>query len=393
MERLRPSLALIELSCLTSQDAVHGRLARKRMTDQPRYKFLFNPYQKDVILSIDGGGMRGIVALAMLCWLEEQTGKPAYELFKLVGGTSTGALICAGLGLGMSAQEMMEDVYKDRLPRAFGKVKRFRWLRFLFSGLRHMYKYKPFIDALGPYSEGKRMADIDRPAILLTTKDLRTSNTYYIINQGPGAAMFAHWPLAGAVAASVAAPLFFPPVQGNLVDGGVGSYGNPCLAASVEAVEYLQMRPENVIHLSLGNGYISNETDEGVGAGFWLKSWIEYLIFEGMDDAALQQVFMARAIYSQMDFRRYNPLLSRENVEHNLAIDCGDVDPSALALDSSARDEVELMEQIGRAYAAKIDWMKERALPWNTVGGRATPGFSDSDWENSPFGAEAILKR
>ena len=362
--------------------------ARDNMAHQPQYKFLFNPYQKDLILSIDGGGMRGIVALAMLCWLEEQTGKPAYELFKLVGGTSTGALICAGLGLGMSAREMMDEIYKDLLPRAFRKVKRFRRLRFLFSGLRNMYTYKPFIDALGPYAAGKRMADIDSPAILLTTKDMRSSNTYYIINQGPGAAMFAHWPLAGAVASSVAAPIFFPPVQGNLVDGGVGSYGNPCLAVSVEAVEYLGMQADKLIHLSLGNGYISNEAAEGAGAGFWLKSWIEYLIYEGIDEAALQQAFMARAIYRQMDFRRYNPLLSRENVEHNLEIDCGDVDPAALALDSSAQVEIELLEKIGRAFAAKIDWMKERALPWNSIGGRAAPRFADSDWENSPFKAQ-----
>lgn len=360
------------------------------MSDQPRYKFLFNPYQKDLILSIDGGGMRGIIALAMLCWLEEQTGKPAYDLFKLVGGSSTGALICAGLGLGMSAQEMMRDVYQDLLPRAFRKAKRLRWLRFFFSGMRYMYSYKPFIKALAPYSQGKRMADIASPAILLTTKDLRTSNTYYIINQGPGAAMFADWTLAGAVAASMAAPLFFPPVQGNLVDGGVGSYGNPCLAVAVEAVEYLGMRAENTIHLSLGNGYVSNETAEGAGAGFWLKSWIEYLIYEGLDDAALQQAFMTRAIYSQMDFRRYNPLLSRQNVEHNLELDCGDVDPAALTLDSSARPEIELLERIGRAYAAKIDWMKERAMPWNSIGGRAAPGFADTDWRDSPFSAEAL---
>ena len=103
---------------------------------------------------------------------------------------------------------MMEDVYKSRLPRAFAKVKRFRWLRFLLNGTRHMYYYKPFLNALGPFAEGKLMSDIEWPAILLTTKDLRTSNTYYITNQGPGAAMFAHWPLVGAVATSVAAPLF-----------------------------------------------------------------------------------------------------------------------------------------------------------------------------------------
>ncbi|MCY3833281.1 MAG: patatin-like phospholipase family protein, partial [Chloroflexi bacterium] len=161
------------------------------MIPSPQYKFLFNPYQKDLILSIDGGGMRGVVALALLCWLEEQTGKPAYELFKLVGGTSTGALICAGLGLGMSAREIMDEVYKSRLPEAFNRAKRLSWLRFLLNGLRHLYPYGPFLKALGPLGEGKRVGDIEKPVILLTTKDLRTSSTYYIISAGPGAPLFA----------------------------------------------------------------------------------------------------------------------------------------------------------------------------------------------------------
>ncbi len=358
------------------------------MRASPQYKLLFNPYQKDLILSIDGGGMRGIIALAVLCWLEEQTGKPAYELFKMAGGTSTGALICAGLGLGMSAREIMDEVYMSRLPKAFNRARRLRWLRFLLNGMRHLYPYKPFLKALGPLGEGKRVGDIETPVILLTTKDLRTSSTYYIINAGPGAPLFAHWPLAGAVAASVAAPLFFPPVDGNLVDGGVGAFGNPCLATSVEAVEYLDMPAENLIHISLGNGYQANVQEEGAGRGFWLKSWIEYLIHEGLDDAALQQVFMTRAIYRSMDFRRYNPALDRSSVEHNLGLDCGDIDPAQLALDSSSRQEIELMERIGYAYASKIDWMKERALPWNTIGGHAEPGYEHSDWTNSPFAAQ-----
>ena len=253
----------------------------------------------------------------------------------MVGGTSTGALICAGLGLGMSAREIMDEVYKKRLPNAFNRAKRFRGLRFLLNGLRHLYPYGPFLKSLGPLGAGVRVGDIEKPVILLTTKDLRTSSTYYIISAGPGAPLFAHWPLPGAVAASVAAPLFFPPVDGNLVDGGVGSFGNPCLATAVEAVEYLDMNPENLIHISLGNGYQSNVHEEGAGRGFWLKSWIEYLIHEGLDDAALQQVFMTRAIYRSLDFRRYNPALDRESIEHNLDLDCGDIDPAALALDSS----------------------------------------------------------
>ena len=360
------------------------------MSTGTSYKFLFNPYNKDLILSIDGGGMRGVIALAVLCWLEEQTGKPAYELFKLCGGTSTGAIICAGLGIGMSAREIMDEVYKSRLPKAFNRAKRLRWLRFFLNGMRHLYPFGPFLKALGPLGEGKRVGDVDKLTILLTTKDLRTSSTYYIINRGPGAPLFAEWPLAGAVASSVAAPLFFPPVGGNLVDGGVGSFGNPCLATSVEAVEYLEMPPENVIHLSLGNGYFPNTQSEGAGHGFWLKSWVEYLIMEGMDDAAMQQVFMTRAIYKAMDFRRYNPGLTVENLEHNLGLDLSAFESLSLGLDSSSMEEVELMERIGYAYAAKIDWMKQRALPWNTIGGHAEPGYEHTDWSNSPFAAQSF---
>ncbi|HNJ43713.1 MAG TPA: isoaspartyl peptidase/L-asparaginase, partial [Acidobacteriota bacterium] len=54
-----------------------------------------------------------------------------------------------------------------------------------------------------------------------------------------GAGMFSDWPVVGAVAASGAAPIFFSPVLGNLVDGGVGVHGNPCLAATAEAMEYI----------------------------------------------------------------------------------------------------------------------------------------------------------
>ena len=355
------------------------------MTKDAPSNFVFNPDNKTALLSIDGGGMRGVIPLAMLIYLEEQTGKPAYELFDMVAGTSTGAIIAAGLGLGMTAKEIMQVAYKDRLPKAFGKPGRLFWVKYVLRGLKYMYPFEPFLDALGPLAHGKTVSDIEKPIILLTTKDMRTSNTYYITNAGPGAAKFADWPLSGAVGASGAAPIFFPPVLGNLIDGGVGSFGNPCLATSIEAVEYIGIKPEDTLHISLGSGFVTNEREDGAGGRFWLKQWLEYIFLEDIDDAALQQVYMTRAIYHRMDFRRYNPDLDQRNVEEVLGVKTKGIETRKLTLDTRRLPELELMEEIGYAYAKKIDWGQERLMPWDTVGGHQQPGFSDADWTGTIF--------
>ena len=64
------------------------------------------------ILSVDGGGIRGIIPLACLVQLEKKEGKPAPELFDMVAGTSTGAIIAGGIALGLSARGLLA-LYRD----------------------------------------------------------------------------------------------------------------------------------------------------------------------------------------------------------------------------------------------------------------------------------------
>ena len=361
-----------------------------------------NPDGKKMILSIDGGGMRGALVVAMLAELEAITGIPTYEQFDMVAGTSTGAIIAAGLGIGLSAQDLLDRVYKERLPAAFRAQDGLkRWLRFLFSGLRYFYDLEPFRRSLQQFVEGKTIGDLRAPIVFMTTKDVRTGNTYYVVSRGPGSKAFARWPVSGAVAASGAAPIFFPPVAGNLIDGGVGPYGNPCLAATIEAMEYISQedpdyRNGNVIHFSLGTGYLPNTFEEGIASRFWLKDWIEYVIAGSLDEAWLQQVFTTRSIYKdRIDFRRYNPYLQPHSVSKELGINLKNrPNPAKLALDSYRPDEVQLMEDIGRAYARKVDWLKPDYVPWvedgpdkgkGKDGGHPLPAVKPVDWAKSGY--------
>ena len=65
------------------------------------------------ILCLDGGGMRGIVALEVLRALEEKTGKRIYELFDFICGVSTGAIIAAFLSFHKQSVAEVETAYKD----------------------------------------------------------------------------------------------------------------------------------------------------------------------------------------------------------------------------------------------------------------------------------------
>src|ERR1044072_1137778 len=103
------------------------------MNDAPdhssRDRHLFGPGPKR-ILSLDGGGVRGVIAVAFLERIEtllarrggRQAGVGGH--FDLIGGTSTGAIIATGLALGKSTLEMKE-IYHRLAPLAF-RHSRFR---------------------------------------------------------------------------------------------------------------------------------------------------------------------------------------------------------------------------------------------------------------------------
>src|SRR5688572_7736617 len=70
------------------------------------------------ILAIDGGGIKGAFPAAFLAQIEERVGEPIADYFDLIAGTSTGGIIALGLGLGLSAKEILE-LYEKNGRRIF----------------------------------------------------------------------------------------------------------------------------------------------------------------------------------------------------------------------------------------------------------------------------------
>ncbi|MEO0969847.1 MAG: patatin-like phospholipase family protein, partial [Cyanobacteria bacterium J06639_18] len=60
------------------------------------------------ILSLDGGGIRGIVTAQILSLIEKQIDQPLNEYFDLIAGTSTGSILAAAIATGIRSEKIVE---------------------------------------------------------------------------------------------------------------------------------------------------------------------------------------------------------------------------------------------------------------------------------------------
>jgi uncharacterized protein len=134
------------------------------------------------LLTIDGGGIRGIIPAVALAKLESTTGRPARETFSFVGGTSTGAIIAAGI----PATRIVE-LYVDRAREVFTGVTLLNTLQRIITG--SMYSTQKLHDViaeeLGPEARGWNVNDspID---LLITAKGVPDGKAWYFVRDNPG---------------------------------------------------------------------------------------------------------------------------------------------------------------------------------------------------------------
>ncbi|WP_414753444.1 patatin-like phospholipase family protein [Anabaena sp. CCY 9910] len=207
------------------------------------------------ILSLDGGGIRGVITARILQEVErqiqQQQGKSLHEYFDLIAGTSTGSILTAGIAAKKNSSELVQ-LYQEQGQQIFPIERKERYKK-IPSFLQPLieafslpkYSHQGLINVLKNVLGDTRIKDVEGPIILILAYDTLYRNTTFFTNCHPdlGDRWYDDCYLWEICTASAAAPTFFPPYKlepvnkekyGNWVfphiDGGIAA-NNPALAA------------------------------------------------------------------------------------------------------------------------------------------------------------------
>ncbi|MBW1655917.1 CBASS cGAMP-activated phospholipase [Flavobacterium quisquiliarum] len=229
--------------------------------------------KKFKILSIDGGGIRGVFPAMYLASFEEELQRKGvekwqiYQNFDLICGTSTGGIMAIALALGIPAREIY-DLYVNNAYDIFGHKKSF--VKQLYSASHERKTLEKLIkDKFSDYNDGKDPILKDcKTNVCIPIFDLLEGKPSVLKNDyHPNFTRDYHIPAYQAALATAAAPTYFTPYsseylteQGvkkpfkNKIDGGVFA-NNPTLIGIIEAEQAFYKEKSNLNILSIGTGF------------------------------------------------------------------------------------------------------------------------------------------
>ncbi len=293
-------------------------------------------FRKNVAISIDGGGIKGIVATKALSMLEDhliQTGyikKRLNEKVHLFAGTSTGAIIASALASGVSANDLNgyyrklgRDVFKKLFPG-------YTSLRMVFTGEYYSNKKLESLlktilgEKIGEGAKMKYFYSLDpKIDVVFTTFDITSNRTRFIkpwnVPEKKKDENFTEWPVVKAVLASSAAPTYFPPVKGEYgqyIDGGVGSYNNPSYITAYEITHHLNEKrkwtTKNTTLISIGTGRDKPIAESLEDIRLDPVKFAKAMLGAFMQSANDQQNDLTKEFLHPLDFRRFQVDLDEE---------------------------------------------------------------------------------
>jgi patatin-like phospholipase/acyl hydrolase len=300
------------------------------------------------VLSIDGGGIRGVIPAVLLRYIEEKTGKRVAELFDLIVGTSTGGILAAGLtvpkggGTAKYSAKKMLELYTDRGHKIF--VRSFwRGVTSLGGAIEEQYDHKPLEKILKQYLGDATLTDCLVP-VVITSYDIERREPYFFKTSRARQKKDRNHYLRDVARATSAAPTYFEPevvksLAGNptrrvLIDGGVFA-NNPSMCGYVEAFS-LRAKHDEILIVSLGTGIATRKIPYKDAKGWGALGWVRPIISVMMDGEADAADYHLRQLLpdeTKEDAQRY----FRFDTKLDLALD--DMDAASAGNIRSLKEE------------------------------------------------------
>lgn len=267
------------------------------------------------ILSIDGGGIRGLVPALVLDHLERAAGAPIHTLFDLIAGTSTGGVLACGLAAGLPAGRMA-DLYLRHGGRIF-EPRVWRRVGAVVAAAKHDHRVLEgaLAEALGDAT----LADA-KTHLLVPAYDLQNRRPHFFkswraqgIDAAPGEARAeSDFALRDVARATAAAPTYFEPAlvrnragrSFSLVDGAVYA-NNPALCALAES-RRLWPTASRAVLLSVGTGLSETPIDHAQACGWGVLGWARPVLDVMMDGMAEAVDYQIRAAFPETRYFRLN---------------------------------------------------------------------------------------
>lgn len=233
------------------------------------------------ILSLDGGGIRGVIAAVILAEVEKIVKVPLNSYFDLIAGTSTGSILASAIALGKKSEEIIQ-LYRQRGKRIFPYTSIFSPQRLSLMvkyGLSApKYSDRGLIEVLQREFGNTKIGDIKSPKLLITAYDT-IDREFIVFKNWQTYKPWSNTPLWEVCVCSSSAPTFFPAhflttesKTYSLIDGGIGA-NNPSACAIAEALR-LDYPIRDISVLSIGTGDVTQPIRFNKVRNWGLIQWI-----------------------------------------------------------------------------------------------------------------------
>lgn len=318
------------------------------------------------ILSIDGGGIKGIFPAAILAGLERRytDGHSIAAYFDLIVGTSTGGIIALGLGAGYPAVDLLDlyvrrgcEVFPPLPDNGFGRLR--GWFRDKWQYAHYIYNGEA-LKRLLTDQLGERLLGDSTSRLCIPSFDGKNSEVF--VFKTPHHADYEYdrfQRMVNVGLATSAAPSYFQShKQGGytLVDGGVWA-NNPSMLAVIEALTAFDIERDQIDVLSIGCGddhYVVTETQVAMG-GLWHWKNIMEAAMRLQSLAATNQarLLLGSPSVVRMDAPTFKPRLSMDDWRRSV-VELVPAAEDALAREGDRIAELFLSDRAAPYFAAPI---------------------------------------